>query len=31
MKKYPIKTAQTLEHITLNELLESQSEQLKGG
>lgn len=31
MKKHPVKTVQTLEHITLNELLESQSEQLKGG
>ena len=31
MKEHQAKTAQNLEHITLNELLESQSEQLKGG
>ena len=31
MKKHSVKTAQTLEHINLKKLLESQSEQLKGG
>ena len=31
MKNHQAKTAQNLEHISLNELLESQSEQLKGG
>ena len=30
MKNHQAKTAQNLEQITLNELLESQAEQLKG-
>ena len=31
MKKYQPETAQNLEYMSMNELLESQSEQLKGG